>query len=663
MRKRIKLLAIVAFPALAHGRGVTPYLPLNLDPQVERQIERVLILGQKPALRRPIAAAQVLEALPKACEVDAALCARVRRYLRRYMGDTGVEFASVEVSIGTGSSSIIPNAHGQAEQSHYQVAAAGYLQFTDHVLLNLGGVATQGLTPAATPTGSILSLGFDVAQLDVGYRDHWWSPMVNSSMLISTEAPTMPSLTLSNYRPLTGLGIEYELFVARMSYSTKIQTVPDGVQTQGYPQMSGVHVGVEPVSGWALGANRVLVYGGGAAGGQSVGTILNAFFNPSRAQSSGFGSGQPVVGKQEASVVTQLIFPGRVPFTGYVEYSANDTSTGSNFLFGKPDLSFGIHVPRLGAFDITLESSVWEPTWYVHGFSAVQTGYGDGISNEHITIGNWFGDQRVFGDAVGGQTQLVRVGWEPHFGGRLEAQLRILRNDSFYSPVAYRREYLGSLSYAYPWHGYAVGGQVDAGQDVFGDRFARLSAFLRLGEALADGGSGEEPEPAPDGSASPTSVFVDAGANASKVRQDIVVTSPATHTPVEYGPHLGLGARRQVSAHQDLGMRLEAEEVHGKLLLGVRALDYRWRFDNPLAVGAFLGAARYSAGTPAMGWYMGLGPEWRGIVPGWDLSATARYGMKLARLRVLPTDPQQDANRLDSFYDVYGVALSLSHRL
>jgi len=54
----------------AQARGVSPYLPMQMSPQIERQIEKVLILAGKPVMRRPIAAATVLDALPRACEVD-----------------------------------------------------------------------------------------------------------------------------------------------------------------------------------------------------------------------------------------------------------------------------------------------------------------------------------------------------------------------------------------------------------------------------------------------------------------------------------------------------------------------------------------------------------------------------------------------------------------
>jgi hypothetical protein len=76
---------LAVLPGTVFGRGVSPYLPLNLDPEIERQVERVLILAGKPVMTRPIAAATVLEALPKACHIVAVLCSQVRRYLDRFI--------------------------------------------------------------------------------------------------------------------------------------------------------------------------------------------------------------------------------------------------------------------------------------------------------------------------------------------------------------------------------------------------------------------------------------------------------------------------------------------------------------------------------------------------------------------------------------------------
>ncbi len=216
--------AAVALLCLAHSvtfaRGVSPYLPLEIDPDIERQIERVLVLADKPALTRPIAAATVLDALPAACGKDPEACAEVRQYLRQYMGTFGVTEASAEVAVSSGSDHTLPNRFGLSTGSAWDATVRAYYQPFDHALLSLGAVAYQGET---VPSGSMLSVGFSRAQLDIGYRDHWWSPMSDSAMLISTQAPTMPSVTLSNYVPLTRFGLHYEAFIAAMSHSDTIR--------------------------------------------------------------------------------------------------------------------------------------------------------------------------------------------------------------------------------------------------------------------------------------------------------------------------------------------------------------------------------------------------------------------------------------------------------
>ena len=640
-------LCLLAAAAL-QARGVTPYLPLNLDPELEREVERVLILGDKPVMTRPIPAAAVVDALPKACAIDPLLCRRVRRALKAYMHDSALQFASIEGSGVSGDSKlVIPNQHGQNEQSVWQAAGAGFIQPWDYFLVNVGGVAYDG---RQKPTGSFLSVGFEGAQLDFGFRDHWWSPMTDSAMLISTEAPTMPSLTISNYVPLTRLGWSYEVFLAEMSHTDKIE-LTNGELTSGHPKFFGGHLGIEPAqAGWSFAANRVLVYGGGAAGGQSFKELFRAFFNPGQSQTT--STGQPVLGKQEASLTSRLVYPGRIPFSLYFEYAGNDTG-GSRLSFSKTNLSVGLQFPRLGPFDLTYEISEWQPTWYVKHHTAVQYGYGDGITNYLLSTGHWFGDQRQFDDAVGGQSNMLRLGYEPHFGGRFELTLRSLVNDSGYSAFAYQHEYMGSVMYSYPLRDYVIGTQVDHGRDVFGAHYTRVTGFLRYGDALHSA-EGEEEEAAPGERPEGMEVHVDLGAVGSTVVANITSDTPKINSGFGFGPHLTIGARRAASAHQDLGAALEADDVHGVSLLGARFIDYRYRFDNPLALNLFLGAARYAALTPAYGIYFGAGLQWRNILPRWDVGFDLRYASKVDRVRSLPSEPQ-GGYRPDAFYDItYG---------
>ena len=95
-------LFLAAFSSVATAAGVTAYLPLNLEPEIERQIERVLILADEPVLKRPFSIELVRLALPQACAVDKPLCSRVSKYLERYARDYAVTHASAAGSITHG---------------------------------------------------------------------------------------------------------------------------------------------------------------------------------------------------------------------------------------------------------------------------------------------------------------------------------------------------------------------------------------------------------------------------------------------------------------------------------------------------------------------------------------------------------------------------------
>lgn len=641
---------LLLLSVMAHARGVSPYLPLDLEPQIERQIERVLILAGKPVLSRPIPAAVVLAALPKACAVDAVLCGQVGRYLQRYMHQAGVTYANVEgaTASGSGNKSVDPNRYGMREDSGYQVAAQVYVQPSDYVLLDAGAVVYEGHTDW---TGTMASLGWEYAQLDVGFRPHWLSPLTGSSMLMSTEAPTMPSWTISNYEPLTSLGITYQLFEARMSHSDKI--VWQNGFTSGNPLLGGIQIAFEPASGWSFGLNRLVQFGGGARGNGNLQSLFRAIFNPARYSNTNQDlTVDQKATNQEASFTSSLIFPGKVPFEVYAEYAGEDTSRGRSYLLGNSALSWGIHFPRLwNRFDLTLEATEWQNAWYVHSV------WLDGMTNYGIVVSNWFGDQRVFGDGVGGRSAMAQLWFDDWWGGQVELRYRALQNQQ-YGVVPYQRYHDVTIGYSHPWDGVVLGAEFDTGQDVFGGSFTRLAGFVRFGDGDGSheaGASSEETSPPDAGN----QLLVEAGINELRVDTDLTPDTPHTVSSFMTGVHLAVGARRAVSDHSDLGTHVEYDELQGLGLLGVRLIDYRYRFSNPLALTAFFGAARYNLPTPAYGYYYGIGLQWRDILPHLDLTTDLRYYDAIARDHLLPSDPQ--STRPDSFYDIWGAVLALTY--
>lgn len=152
-------------------------------------------------------------------------------------------------------------------------------------------------------------------------------------------------------------------------------------------------------------------------------------------------------------------------------------------------------------------------------------------------------------------------------------------------------------------------------------------------------------------------VFVNVGVHGTRVEADVATFPRVTTT--ESGLHLGAGLRREL-ASGSIGARAEIEDVAGDVLLAVRALDYRRHLSERFAVTAFFGAARLDLATPAYGYYLGAGVELKELKPSWSLGIDVRYGDKIARDNLLPSDPQ--GGKPDNFYDLSGVAVYLSRR-
>jgi len=629
-----------------------------MAPDIERQIERVLILAGKPVMRRPIPAAVVLDALPAACESDRAACEQVRRYLQNYMQPWAVTRAKVTFSFTDGdSTAVLPNQHGESVDSAWSADLSGYYQFNDYIIVNAGAVGYDG---NVTATGSFVSLGFDWAQLDIGFRDHWFGPLSDSSSLISTQAPTMPSVTLSNYRPIGSLGINYEVFYSRMSEQQGI--LYGDTTTSGRPSLAGMQLGLEPVVGYAVALNRITQYGGGARDDSRISDFFDVLL---RSNNDPFVPGDTrESGNRLASLTSSMAFPGKVPFAVRVEYAGEDNAHEGAYRLGATNLSLGLDLPTLWRdFNLSYEISEWQNSWYLHHL------YPRGLTNEGHVIGHWFGDNRAFGDAIGGSSHMLRAGWRMATGNYLEATYRTLSYDEDWRGTpprvpapggfaGYDRLQMLALRYSTSWKGHALEGEFTVGRDVFGESFARLSAAIDVAPvawrpATYEGRQRENGN---------TDVFVDFGAQRSEVREVMYDLGPNVIAGPGVGYHAAIGARRRVSTSSDLGVRLEFDDIEGIDVISVRALDYRYRANRKLALGVFLGAARYQVQLPAYGYYGGIGVQYLDVLPRWDIGLDYRYHEKLTRDKLLASDPPATEQLPRRAFDVKGFSLYLSRR-
>jgi hypothetical protein len=643
------MLLCILISAECEARGVSPYLPLNLAPDIERKIERVLILADKPVMRRPIAAAVVLDALPKACQQDADLCNEVRQYLERFMHKAGVSAARVEGAVTSGHSSRPdPNHHGMPLDSRWDVNASAYYQPSDYLLINGGVVGYQGRW---APTGSVVSMGTEYLQLDVGFRDHWLSPNSDSSMLMSTEAPTMPSVTISNYQPISSLGINYELFLARMSTQHGIRY--KDTTTDGHPNLAGIQLGIEPADGYAISVNRLMQYGGGARGSSTLRQFYKALFD-NNSVNRGDTNSDLEFGNQEASVTASAIFPGPIPFAVHAEYAAEDGAYSGLKYFGDTAMTLGIQFPKLWRnFDFNFEASEWQNAWYVHSI------YPQGMSNSGYKISHWFGDERMAGSDIGGSSQSANLGYQLTGQAHVDLSYRLLKfdprwrgsgaNDLLYGTY---REY--GLRYSDVWRGHDFAIDLNAGKDALGKSFFRLSGSVDFAgyEHQASIQSAESQD-------ATTSIFYNVGINRNRVKHIVAADTPDFTTSSKLSYHAAIGARRLLTDRTQLGVRLDVDQADNHSVIGLRMLDARYNFQNHFSFGGFFGVGRYSVGLPAYGWYYGIGMERTKIFRSWDLTLDLYSYLKMGRDKALPDDPPIFTNKPRIFFNVDGLRVSI----
>jgi len=284
------------------------------------------------------------------------------------------------------------------------------------------------------------------------------------------------------------------------------------------------------------------------------------------------------------------------------------------------------------------------------------------MRNDGFSLGHWFADNRVQDNAIGGHSQMWRIGARIGSIHELQLKYRELQYDprwnGFASPgPSYKKYQELGLRYSTTWREHAIGVEAAAGKDVFGKSMTRLSGSFDFAST-----HGHASPYSDDQESTSTTMFVDLGINYNRVTKILTVDTINVVTPFKMSYHAGIGARRPISERGDLGVRLEFDQADEHGLIGLRALDYRYRFAPHFALGGFFGVARYSIGLPAYGWYMGANAQYVEIMKHLDLNLDYYRYQKLGRDKVLADDPPSSWDRTRVFYDVDGFRLSLSRR-
>ena len=87
--KKFIFIFLVTFQLPLFAKGVSPYLPLNLAPEVELQIEKLMAMTGSFPLTKPYKAKELLNRLEEIKDYQPPMYRRLSSYLKRYTTNFG----------------------------------------------------------------------------------------------------------------------------------------------------------------------------------------------------------------------------------------------------------------------------------------------------------------------------------------------------------------------------------------------------------------------------------------------------------------------------------------------------------------------------------------------------------------------------------------------
>ena len=477
MLKKLPVLIGIMFSSQVLASGVSPYLPLKQNPQLEQLVEKLLVVGENAhMMSKPYKTSEVLRVLKSVEHSYPSLYQKLFNELALYKQTDAMTYAKATVAYGNEPKSI-PNQRGQKVDTYLKLEAGGFANFGKHFGVSVAGIANED---NLIPTQSFFYFGYEYAQVDIGYREHWYSPFYDSAMILSTNAKTLPSISISNVKPITDFDIRYDLFYMKMKTDPAINSGKElGLKVPGKPHLAGVHLSFSPFDGLTLGANRLLQFGGGD---RSVGLkdFAKAFFLPggndnvNAEETQKFGPNYEV-GDQLAS----LSFDYKAawfnqPFSFYGDVGLEDTLGGTR----NNSYNFGLYLPYLSENNsLRLENSRWQTEWY---WSKL---YSQGNTIDKQVLGHWGGEQRYFQHYPSAESQSINWVWQYSSSQNIDTTFRRIETEmdsngkigeaSGPYSIGFELEtrYTQQLKNGY-W-----GIELYTGKTVFDDSFFRLGAF------------------------------------------------------------------------------------------------------------------------------------------------------------------------------------------
>ncbi|WP_404341160.1 capsule assembly Wzi family protein [Pseudoalteromonas mariniglutinosa] len=478
----IKAAVLTSFVSCAFSTLASPtaYLPIGMDAQLDHQLDTLFALSSGTPMTKPYRLSEVETALTKLAKKQPNLVAAIRAKIKPYQGKDDVTRVAVKLRADTDNAVALANQRGVSSDEWGQVFFEGIWRPNDYTLMQVG-VDYRAKQNKLVNYNSFVSIAGEDLQLNVGYKEHWFSPFKHSAQIVSTNARTSPSISMGMVAPAHNWwNFDFELYYAELEHVEK-GILYQGELHDGTPRLAGTHFSIEPIDGWKIGINRMMQFGGGPRKA-GFSDVFKAFFDPVGNDNAGMveGGRDNELGDQWASITSSFNFNWGTPTELYFEYGGEDTKNHKNYQFGNTVAGVGVFLPKLtDTVAFRYEFTNMHSLWYVN---QIYPTYGN--TKDGYVVGHFAGDQRVFGDAAPSDVHVLEVTYTDSLQSLWRSKLTLIDNESSYLNelgqlgADYERAIELQISNTRQWRDYNIETTLTYGEDVFGEDYTWLSVAL-----------------------------------------------------------------------------------------------------------------------------------------------------------------------------------------
>jgi hypothetical protein len=195
--KVVLIFLVVCFTSQAIA-SPTAYLPIGADSHLQLQIHRLFALTSGNPMRLPYAIKEIEQALDQIKQSRPALYQSINHQLDRYRGKQKLSRMGITARLSAKEDQLIGNQRGLSSDEYLQAEVEAIWRPNNAVLFQ-AGMDYRANSSRLVPFNSFMAVSRGKLQLDIGYREHWYSPFKFSSQLISSNVKLNPSISLMHH--------------------------------------------------------------------------------------------------------------------------------------------------------------------------------------------------------------------------------------------------------------------------------------------------------------------------------------------------------------------------------------------------------------------------------------------------------------------------------